>query len=309
MDLIEDAKQGNIIAVRDALEKGVDIELRDNDGYTALIRASKKGHTETVKLLIEKGADVNATEKYFNTPLMFASLKGYAEIVKLLLENGANVSAVNIDGLTAATHALNNGYMEIVKILFMEKKFVDYLKHWNEEYRKIYAPLYELADEFETILNEPKKLRQYFNDFLPILEQAIAKETPEVKQLLHLANGLRLGILSPKEKLKDEDIETIKKDLINLPLYLDLLIDNLTKQPLALFGFTPQWQTDEYRNRVHLVFGLMMVSSVFFKEENRSNMFDQFDDLSHKIASEEFAIMFGLSELYGEEWGRRIINK
>lgn len=254
--LIEAADKGDLNAVKEALEKGADINVKDSSGWTSLMHASNKGHAEIVKLLIEKGADINAT---------------------------------NTGGLNAARYALNNEHMEIVKILFMGKKFVDYLKRWNEEYRKRYTPLYELADEVETALNEPKKLRQYFNDFLPILEKSISEETPEVKQLLHLANGLRLGILSTKEKLNDEDIETIKKDLTNLPKYIDLLIDNLTKQPLTLFGYSPQWQTDEYRNNLHLVFGLMMVSSIFFKEENRSNMFDQFEDLSHKIANEEFA--------------------
>jgi hypothetical protein len=53
----------------------------------------------------------------------------------------------------------------------------------------------------------------------------------------------------------------------------------------------------------------MMVSSVFFKEENRINLFELFEDLIHKIAGEEFAIVFSLFELYHDEIGRRIINE
>jgi len=42
------------------LEKGANIEAKDNDGDTALINAAIKGETEMVKLLLEKGANIEA---------------------------------------------------------------------------------------------------------------------------------------------------------------------------------------------------------------------------------------------------------
>ena len=85
MDLIEAAMQGNIAAVRDALEKGTDINIKSNDsGRTALMHASFNGHTETVKLLIEKGAGVHARTHSGKTALTLASDKGHMEIVRIL---------------------------------------------------------------------------------------------------------------------------------------------------------------------------------------------------------------------------------
>jgi ankyrin repeat protein len=72
MDLIEAAMQDNITAVRDALEKGADVNTKDNFGETALMYASGQEHTETAKLLIEKGADVNARNNGGETALMNA---------------------------------------------------------------------------------------------------------------------------------------------------------------------------------------------------------------------------------------------
>ena len=54
--LIDAALEGNITAVREALEEGADINARDIVGGTALRHASLKGHTETVSMLKTYGA-------------------------------------------------------------------------------------------------------------------------------------------------------------------------------------------------------------------------------------------------------------
>lgn len=46
------------------------MDLKDENGWTALMYASKKGHTVVVKELLENGADVNAKNKTGKTALM-----------------------------------------------------------------------------------------------------------------------------------------------------------------------------------------------------------------------------------------------
>ena len=91
--LIKNATQGNITAVRDALENGADVNARDIGvaPVTALAAASIEGHTEIVKLLIEKGADVNAkgSRFFYGTAYTNAILGSHTEIAKLLKEKGA----------------------------------------------------------------------------------------------------------------------------------------------------------------------------------------------------------------------------
>ena len=107
----------NLEFVKTILEYGLDVNIKDNDGDTALIWASMYDYTEVVKLLLESGADVNIKNNYGNTALIWASYNGHTEIVKLLLESGADVNIKNKFGNTALIQASINGNTEVVKLL------------------------------------------------------------------------------------------------------------------------------------------------------------------------------------------------
>ena len=74
--LFKACEEGDAKKALELIEKGGDINVRDGDGRTALMRASKRGHIEVVKLLLEKGADVRARDKNNRTCVMGASKKG-----------------------------------------------------------------------------------------------------------------------------------------------------------------------------------------------------------------------------------------
>ena len=60
MPLTSAARSGDINTVKNLLDKGADVNVKDNiGGWTALVHAAYKGHTKVVKLLIAKGADVD----------------------------------------------------------------------------------------------------------------------------------------------------------------------------------------------------------------------------------------------------------
>ena len=66
---------------------GVELNLKDNGGRTALLFAGYEGHADVVKLLIEHdGVELNLKDDNGQTVLSRAASQGHAEVVKLLLE-------------------------------------------------------------------------------------------------------------------------------------------------------------------------------------------------------------------------------
>jgi ankyrin repeat protein len=71
------------------LDRGADINAKDNNGVTALHDAVRGGHKTTVELLIAEGANVNALSTDSGTPLEIAINSGQEEIAELLRKAGA----------------------------------------------------------------------------------------------------------------------------------------------------------------------------------------------------------------------------
>ncbi len=101
-NFIQAAKNGNIAEVRKYINRGVDINAKDEYSMNALLYAICEGHIKIVELLIDKGADIHVTDNSGITALMFACDHGHIEIVKLLIAAGVDVNAKDYDGWTAA---------------------------------------------------------------------------------------------------------------------------------------------------------------------------------------------------------------
>ncbi len=66
---------------------GFDLEARNNEGFTCLMRAIGLGHVEIVRLLLQKGASLLTTGEYGDSPLSYAlcSEKSSVEMVEFLI--------------------------------------------------------------------------------------------------------------------------------------------------------------------------------------------------------------------------------
>jgi ankyrin repeat protein len=107
------AATGNLAGVQAELDKGVDVNARDNHKWTPLTHAAQFGHKEIAELLIANGADVNKEDDDESTPLHYAALKGQKEIAELLIAKGADMNAVGDLGRTP----LDLAYAEIADLL------------------------------------------------------------------------------------------------------------------------------------------------------------------------------------------------
>lgn len=112
------ALNGNIEPVQNAIVKGVDMEARNENGYTALMLASYNGHHHIIKLLLENGAEIDAVDGLNRTALMFASTGPFAPAVDLLIKAGANVNAIDShENWTPVMFAAGEGQLEVIKLL------------------------------------------------------------------------------------------------------------------------------------------------------------------------------------------------
>ncbi|CAG8493773.1 21989_t:CDS:2 [Racocetra persica] len=77
------------------LERGADLNIRDQNNQTPLHRCAVCGYTVFVKLLLEKGARPNVADKVKNTPLHLACEEGYGDCALVLIENGGDITLEN----------------------------------------------------------------------------------------------------------------------------------------------------------------------------------------------------------------------
>ena len=100
------ARHESVSIARLLLDRGIDPDVRDEDGATPLHRAAWYGSHEVGEMLLDGGASVNARAEDDLTPLHHAAHGVAPETAGLLLERGADVNARSLAGWTPLHFAL-----------------------------------------------------------------------------------------------------------------------------------------------------------------------------------------------------------
>eukprot|EP00931_Biecheleriopsis_adriatica_P073066 TRINITY_DN47426_c0_g1_i1.p1 TRINITY_DN47426_c0_g1~~TRINITY_DN47426_c0_g1_i1.p1 ORF type:complete len:407 (-),score=91.02 TRINITY_DN47426_c0_g1_i1:9-1202(-) len=102
------------------VEYGVDLDMQNNNGNTALIFAVRNNHVDIVKVLLDFRASLDVRNNKCMTPLMYAARAGQADLVQLLVQNGADLNLQNSDGDTAIMLSLLRNRWDISRYLAEE---------------------------------------------------------------------------------------------------------------------------------------------------------------------------------------------
>jgi ankyrin repeat protein len=118
LPLQEAAARGNISTVKSLIEKGAEIDEREEIFLrTALHRAVTAGNKEVVELLLSYGANPNARDSRGYTALHYAAINDNKKMVELLITKGADIKVKDASGNTPLYIALRSGHKNIADML------------------------------------------------------------------------------------------------------------------------------------------------------------------------------------------------
>jgi ankyrin repeat protein len=115
--LVEAAEKGDVDRLQQLLERGVDINSAQENGWTALMAAAAHGQTAAIELLLTRGADPNRTDSVGNTALHHAVCGNKDAILRALLDRGVDVNARTQTGYTALHLAVQDRRVRAVRRL------------------------------------------------------------------------------------------------------------------------------------------------------------------------------------------------
>jgi ankyrin repeat protein len=103
--ILKAVKAGNEPAVKVLLQNGADAGIVYKEGWSLVSVAVAVGHLDTLKLLIQHGADITATTDQGYTLLMQAATSNQSHVADFLITNGLSVHTVDNDTFTALHYA------------------------------------------------------------------------------------------------------------------------------------------------------------------------------------------------------------
>ena len=118
MGIMDAINSCDIDRVKELLDSGVDPNIVEENGYTALTLASLYGCAEIVRLLLDSKADPNIQDKWGLTALKLAAGLNNLSTVKILLDyDDIDTNIRDNSGMTALMIAEKKGHDGIAKLI------------------------------------------------------------------------------------------------------------------------------------------------------------------------------------------------
>jgi ankyrin repeat protein len=121
LQLMEAAKSNDLKKMEDLIKKGANVNSADDRGRTPLMYAAQAGSQQAIERLVKTyHADVNAKDINNQTALMKSSIMGKNDGVKFLLDNKAKIDEYDKFGRTALTYSARADHTDVLKTLLQK---------------------------------------------------------------------------------------------------------------------------------------------------------------------------------------------
>jgi len=128
LSIHEAAILGRLDLVKDEIDSGIEVDMKNYKGFTPLMLAAFNGQREIVKYLILHGANVNELSNKKYSPLIAAVINDNVGIAKLLVENGADINLGVKEGFwPAVMYASSNGSVQSLYFLLRNYSNIYYI--------------------------------------------------------------------------------------------------------------------------------------------------------------------------------------
>lgn len=113
------ADAGDVARLQALLASGVDINVTNRQGRTAMVLASLKKHYACVEFLIDAGADINKQDETCFNPFLLSCLTNDLTLLRITLKGKPDLTRLTRFGGVGITPASEKGHVEIVRELVL----------------------------------------------------------------------------------------------------------------------------------------------------------------------------------------------
>jgi ankyrin repeat protein len=134
------------------------------DGKTPLHYAAISGNVDRIKNLIDSGNKVNIKDNDHKSALYYAALNNHADVVKWLVEQGASFEDIEIKGFPLLTYAIQQRWGAVVDAILMSPTPYNIDKRDCYSFPPVYyAVAWEMPDILKKLIEKGANINQKFN--------------------------------------------------------------------------------------------------------------------------------------------------